>query len=440
MNLQSGLSFSQAPPILVPFRFFLSAPLFGLLAALLALWYGPSLMDSRWQPSVLALTHLMTLGLLGMAMVGAMMQMLPVVAGSPVAHPVGVARVVHVLLLPGVVLMAAGFLFGAGTHWPMRIAMFLLGSGFTVFVAAVGLSLKRASPDSATVVGMRFAVGALVVTAALGLTLASNYGWDWWLIERVQLTNLHLTWGLLGWVGLLVAGVSYQVVPMFQLTPSYPKPLTRWLTTMLFVLLLLWSAAQVLPEGARDQAMLAVSSAAAICFAVFAVVTLRLQLQRRRKQSDVTLLFWRFGMVCLLLALVLGVAGQVVPAMDRVQGDNFALAFLFIAGFAVSVVNGMLYKIVPFLIWFHLQSLLMGVARVPNMKLIMPEAGMRRQMWLHFVAVPMLVLSAVWPPLIYPAALLFAVSMVLLEINLLSAFRIYRQNAKLAPQSASQAT
>ena len=84
MSLQPGLSFSQAPPILVPFRFFLSAPLFGLLAALLALWYGPSLMDSRWQSSVLALTHLMTLGFLGMAMVGAMMQMLPVVAGSPV--------------------------------------------------------------------------------------------------------------------------------------------------------------------------------------------------------------------------------------------------------------------------------------------------------------------------------------------------------------------
>ncbi|MBU1691289.1 MAG: hypothetical protein KJ958_00685 [Gammaproteobacteria bacterium] len=432
MKLEAGLSFSQAPPIRVPFRFFLSAPLFGLLAALLALWYGPSLMDSRWQPSVLALTHLMTLGFLGMAMVGAMMQMLPVVAGSPVAHPVGVARTVHVLLLPGVLLLAGGFLFGV--HWPMRIAMVLLGSGFTVFAVAVGLSLKRASAANPTVVGMRFAVGSLVVTVALGLTLASNYGWDWWLIERVRLTNLHLTWGLLGWIGLLVAGVSYQVVPMFQLTPSYPKLLTRWLTTALFVLLLLWSVVYWLPEGVQEQVTLAVGLTAATIFTVFALVTLRLQLQRRRKQSDVTLLFWRFGMACLLLALALGVAGQVIPALDKMQGDNLVLAFLFIAGFAVSVVNGMLYKIVPFLIWFHLQSLLMGVARVPNMKLIMPEPGMRRQMWLHFAAVPALALSVLWPPLIYPAALLFGASMVLLEINLLNAFRIYQQNAKLAPK------
>ena len=437
MSLQPGLSFSQAPPILVPFRFFLSAPLFALLAALLALWYGPSLMDGRWQPSVLALTHLMTLGFLGMAMVGAMMQMLPVVAGSPVAHPVGVARAVHVLLLPGVLMLVGGFIFGE--RWPMRFAMFLLGSGFAVFVAAVGLSLKRASPDNPTVVGMRFAVCALVVTAALGLTLASNYGWDWWLINRILLTNLHLTWGLLGWVGLLVVGVSYQVVPMFQLTPVYPKPLTRWLTGVQFVLLLLWSVVQMVPvEVARERAALVVGVAAAAGLAVFAVVTLRLQLQRRRKQSDVTLLFWRFGMVSLLLAVALGVGRQAIPALGQMQGNSFMLAFLFIAGFAVSVVSGMLYKIMPFLIWFHLQSLLMGVTRVPNMKLIMPESGMRRQMRLHFAAVPTLVFSALWPPLIYPAALLFGASMILLEVNLLAAFRIYQQYAKLAPRDMAQ--
>ncbi|MHB8165573.1 MAG: hypothetical protein ACYDDT_02185, partial [Sulfuricella sp.] len=86
------------------------------------------------------------------------------------------------------------------------------------------------------------------------------------------------------------------------------------------------------------------------------------------------------------------------------------------------------------------QSQLMVVAKVPNMKQIMPEKGMRRQMWLHFAAVPVLVLSAFWPPLIYPAALLFGASMILLEINLLSAFRIYRQSAKLAPQAGSQPT
>src|SRR5574340_273299 len=160
--LQPGLSFDQAPPIRVPFRFLLSAPLFGLLAALLGLWSGPPLLDSRWQVSVLALSHLMTLGFLGMAMVGAMLQMLPVVAGSPVAHPVGVARAVHLLLVPGVLSLVTGFL--QGEQWLMRLAMLLLGTGFAIFVAAVGRSLLRASAANPTVVGMRVAVAALVVT------------------------------------------------------------------------------------------------------------------------------------------------------------------------------------------------------------------------------------------------------------------------------------
>jgi hypothetical protein len=74
------------------------------------------------------------------------------------------------------------------------------------------------------------------------------------------------------------------------------------------------------------------------------------------------------------------------------------------------------------------------------MRQIMPEPGMRRQMWLHFAAVSALALSALWPPLIYLAALLFAASMVLLEVNLLAAFRLYQRNAKLAPKTEPSST
>jgi hypothetical protein len=49
-------------------------------------------------------------------------------------------------------------------------------------------------------------------------------------------------------------------------------------------------------------------------------------------------------------------------------------------------------------------------------------------------------MSAFWPPLIYAAALLFGTSMILLEVNLLYAFRIYQQNTKLAPKAESPST
>ncbi len=425
MTPQAGLSFDQAPPILVPFRFFLSAPVFAVLAAFLLLWQGTSLFDSRWLPPVLALTHLMTLGFLGMAMMGAMFQMLPVVAGAPVARPVAVSLGVYALLAPGVLALASGFLFSSPTL--MRVALGLLGFGFGLFLLAAAVSLKRAA-NNPTSRGMRFALLSLTATVSLGIALASNYGWGWWIADRVQVTNLHLAWGLLGWAGLLVVSVSYQVVPMFQLTPAYPKVLAAGLTVALFVLLLLWSAVSL---GGMEMLAPWVGGLLVLAFAGYAGVTLWLQKKRRRKLSDVTLLFWRYGMTALLLVLALWLLAQIVPDLGVWQGYPFLLGMLFIAGFVVSVINGMFYKIVPFLIWFHLQSQLTGVAKVPNMKEILPEKTMRRQMWLHFAAVPLLALATLVPSLIYPAAIVFGASMLWLEANLLFAFGVYRRNAKL---------
>jgi hypothetical protein len=429
MSLQPGLSFDQAPPILVPFRFFLTAPWFGVLAAALFLWYGPALFDSRWLPEVLAVTHLITLGFLGMVMAGALMQMLPVVAGAPVQRPVLIARLVHGLLLPGILFLVVGFLTRA--PWSMRIAMPLLAAGFGIFVAAVAVSLRRAKAGNPTASGMRLAVAALAVTAVLGLVLATNYGWGWWIGNRVRMTNLHLTWGLLGWIGLLVTGVAYQVVPMFQLTPSYPRLVTRWLARALFALLVMWSATLLLPDRLQGAAGFAGSLLVSAGYAVFAAATLLLQRQRRRRQSDVTLLLWRFAMICLALSLAAWVAGLFLPELTGRPAYAFLLGFLMIAGFSVGVVNGMLYKIVPFLIWFHLQSQLMGIAKVPNMKEILPEPKMRRQMWAYFSAFPPLAGALLWPPLIYPGAVLFGLSMALLGANLWSAFLVYRKNIKL---------
>ena len=36
--MQALLSYDQSPPIAAPFRFFLTAPLFGVLAGLLLIW------------------------------------------------------------------------------------------------------------------------------------------------------------------------------------------------------------------------------------------------------------------------------------------------------------------------------------------------------------------------------------------------------------------
>ncbi len=432
MNNSADLSLDQAPPIGVPLRFFLTAPLFAITAALLLLWQGPNLLSSRWNPALLGATHLLTLGYMGLVMLGAILQMLPVVAGAPMRRPVLVAAIVHTLGTGGIVLLCSGLIFTLPLA--LKIAMAMLGTALLLFAALVVITLRRALPHNMTARTMRLASLMLAATVLLGLALLSNHAFDWWLQEREMLTNLHLTWGLLGWVGLLVVGVAYQVVPMFQLTPHYPAKLTRWLALLLFTLLLGLAPANYSPAL---RILLEVLLAAG--FATFALTTLRLQSKRRRKLPDVTMDFWRVGMISLLLAIMLWIVAQIVPALGVTQSYGLLLGMLMIVGFAMSVINGMLYKIVPFLVWFHLQSRRgANGSKVPNVREILPESRTRQQMWLHFSALGSLLASVLLPAIFtYPAALLFGASNLWLWLNLISASRTYRRVNALLRQAAT---
>ena len=418
------LSLEQAPPISVPLRFFLTAPLFAITAALALLSLGPAVWASRWSAGALAVTHLMTLGFLAMVMIGALMQMLPVVAGAPVAQARRVGSRVHVLLSLGTLALAGGFLFARAPLLALALALLVLA--FVAFIGAAAGSLVRARAAAITVRGIRFSIGALGVTVGVGLLLGAGRTWHQPLAVS-RLTALHVAWGLLGWVGLLVVGVGFQVVPMLQTTPHYPRILTGHLARAIFVTLLLWSSAQWLSGHltlARESAP-ALASLLGLGYAVFAATTLVLQQRRRREMPDITVRFWRIGMTSLLACAVLGWMGLWGP-----QGVSTSLeltwGILAILGFGVSVINGMLYKIVPFLVWLHLQASPAGRGKLPNMKQIIPERRAGIQFWLHLAAL-LLLAGAAWMPrlLAYPAAAALGFSNLLLWLNLVSAWRLY---------------
>jgi hypothetical protein len=416
VSQQAGLSFEQAPPFALPLRFFLTAPLF-LLAAAGLIVLAPQSLASRWTPQALALTHALTLGFLAMAMLGALMQMLPVVAGSSLPAPRWVAWFSHVSLTGGTLALITGFLTGEPAAF--GIASVLLGGGFAVFLAAAASSLARAV-SSVTVSGMRLAWVSLGATVLLGVSLALLRA-GWWVPPAAEAAiAAHLVFGLLGWVLLLVIGVAYQVVPMFQITPPYPPRLSRWLAGALFALLLLHAAAPLFFEAATHS----IDAGLAAGILLFALATLRLQARRRRKLPDVTLDFWRLGMASLIACTLVWLAARFSSAWADSDAYPLLLGVLFIGGFAVSVVSGMLYKIVPFLAWFHLQAQLQARAgSIPTMKEMVAERWMRGQYRLHFAACALLVATVRWQQLAVVAGGVLALSALLLGVNLMSATR-----------------
>ncbi|GJL81842.1 MAG: hypothetical protein DHS20C01_14760 [marine bacterium B5-7] len=438
--MHPDLNFQQAPPISVPFRFFLTAPLFGVAAGLLILYLGPAVFTSRWVPSTLALTHLLTLGFISLIMCGAMMQMMPVLAGAVIPRPIMVSTLVHLLLVSGTLLMGIGFF--RFSPMLLKTSALLLVIGFAVFIVAVSMALVRSGPVSGSITAMRGSILALLITATLGVLLVFSLISSEGSANLVVLANVHLTWGLLGWVGLLVIGVGYQVVPMFQITARYPEGLARYLAPMLFTGLLIWSILYFSGGGVLFRIAPVWLALCMLGFVAFTVITLRLQINRKRRTEDVTRNFWYLGMASVLVSITLWFAAQ-MPELASLVSNRlpFILGVCLLIGFAVSVINGMLYKIVPFLIWLHLQRLNPQVQTglstpIPNVKKIIPVKYLRWQFYLHLASCGALIMAAVWPHwLASPAGLVLAASFALLWVNLLAAVAVYRRYLKLLEET-----
>jgi len=421
MNMAS-LSLEQAPPITVPFRFFLTAPLFLLLAALALLAAGPAALESRWSQPLLGITHLFTLGFMSMVMTGAVLQLLPVLAGAQVPKPRLMAWAIHLPLFTGALLLCGGLYFSTATL--VTLALPLLALAFAEFLAIAIYSLARAPARNASTHAMLLALAALSLTVGLGLLLAADIT-GMLHLPMLPLAALHVSWGLLGWTTLLVMGVAYQVIPMFQLTQPYPRSVTRWLGGALFALVLVWSCHLLLPEPAASKLAFAAACGLAACIAAFAVITLRLQQKRRRKAPDITLQFWRTGLSSLIAAIVLWLAGQISATLASSTFYALALGMLFIIGFALSVIQGMLYKITSFLIWFHLQGKL-PPGKTPHMKSIIQDHTARWHWRIHLASLPLCLASTMWPmPWVYAAGFVLLLGGILLLSNLYRAWNIY---------------
>lgn len=430
--MQALLSFEQAPPISAPLRFFLTAPLFSMLAGAL-LWYsGPDLFASRWTPAALALTHLITVGFMLQVMLGAMQQLLPVVVGANFQRPLQLATWVHAAVTVGALLLAAAFL----TYEPLLFAAaaLCLASGGAIFVVAAAFALHGIAAANPTTLGFKLSLVGLSVTVLSGVLLAVSLGLSLDL-PLLQLADLHLGWGFMAWSGILVAAVAFVAVPMFQLTPEYPVWFARSFTRVVLAAVALWSLADLAGWAIPAALLAAVVLALA---GLFSSVTLRLLARSKRARHEASHHLWTVAMGSALAACLLWLAARLITPLGEWQGWPLLFGVLLLACCFMSVIIGMLYKIVPFLVWLHLQNRGRGKVLAPNMKKVLPQARIERQMWVHFLACALLLLSVFWPRwFVYPAALALMAASGWLLANLLYATAVYRRQLLAIERAAA---
>ena len=266
-----ALSFEQAPPPSVPLRFLLTAPCFLLLAGIVLSLEAGDALASRWTPGALALTHLLTAGFMLQTMLGALFQLVPVVTGANLWNARRIAAPVHVLSVVGAIALVIGFHHQSAPAYIVAVICLGVSVGAFVFVALA--VLLRTAARGPSVMAFRIAFAGLIATVIAGATLAlarAGFVETHWL----QLSATHVAFGLAVWGSVLLAGTAYLVVPMFQLTPAYP----RWFSHGYgWAVVATVGAGALLPNRAAWLPLI-------FLVAAFAAMTLDRQRRRRRRR------------------------------------------------------------------------------------------------------------------------------------------------------------
>lgn len=409
MNL-NGLNFDSIPPFEVPSRFFLTAPLFGLLAAFIIGWSGSELWLSRWHPATLALTHAIVLGLISTMMCGAIFQLLPVLGGITLPRVKVVATAVLIGLSGGTLLLVAGFYFSQSLlFYP---ALLLLSMVLILFIITILRQLTRHHTASQSIQTMRFGFISMLMVVILAAVMLADHLIGTSYNSNKLLTDHHAAWGLIGWVSLVIIGVSFQVLPMFHVAPAFPRWSTRWLPLALVTTLGLNSGFYLINHAniGYGHGQFLLTQLIKIILIIYGITALRLLVLRKRKIFDISVICWQIALACLIISCLLSLTAT---AFDAISIPPLIIAALFIFGWIISVIMAMIVKIMPFLAYLHLQQLcgcnFEAFSLLPNVHQLLSKLQMNRLLGCHVGSLVMLLVTLAAPQYYYGLALSLAV-------------------------------
>jgi len=415
-----GLSLDQAPPISIPFRFFLSAPLFGVLLGILFFISPYSEISNQYSPLAIGAIHLFTLGILSMIIFGAMQQMMPVLAGTIIKKPLLFGNVVHIGLILGTLGLSGSFIFEIKMLLYLGV-LFLSISFLSFFIVSIILLFKVKFLTS-TVKAMRLFSLSGLITFFLGLYLSISYMSGNITDNHYAYVNLHILFASFGFAVLLIMGVSFQVIPMFYVAQDFPKFFQNKVPLLVSILLVIFSIFIFL-----DLNLFVVKTLLIVIFIIFSFYGLKSLNNRRRSVFDVTLWYWKFSLFMFIISMLIW--------MFYSYELNFVLVISFAFGFLYSLLQGMVYKIIPFLSWFHLSS--KGYFSLPTIREFIEEKYIKLHFFVHVSSVLFFILSSSINSLLYLAATLFIISNMIFFINCYIATKKYLKIAKTDPMDMS---
>jgi cbb3-type cytochrome oxidase subunit 1 len=379
------ISGANAPSIALPLTFVMTG-LLALCAGIGWLVLRPSILAAyHYNQYVIAATHLFVLGWICSVVMGAMYQLVPVALETKL-YSERLACWQFVLHVVGFIGMVWMF-----RVWNMKqVGYFgcVLGVGVGLFVYNMARTLWRVPKWNVTATAVSAALAWISLTIIVGLSMAaakctyesesgsSPTGVVGALVhglrsvagflphfDAISTMHAHAHLGGVGCFTMLIVGVSYKLIPMFTLSELQSQRRAVCSVALLNIGL----AGSFVTILLRSPLKLAFALVVVAALAIYGCELIAILRARKRRTLDWGIRYFLTAIVLLLPLSVLAVAlsWPGLPLNSFTGQLENLYGFLGLIGVISFAIIGMLYKIIPFLVWFGRYSQDIGRAKVP---------------------------------------------------------------------------
>ena len=352
----------HAPSVALPLRF--------ILTGIVALFVGVGWLTARpiilagyhYSPEVIAATHLFVLGWISSVIMGAMYQLVPVALETRL-HNERMARWHFALHVIGFAGMVAMFLLGNMKqvgHFGSAVAI-----GVGLFVYNLWRTLARIPRWNVVAFGIASSLFWLSLTILAGLYLAAAKCWSFSPFEPLAQMHAHAHLGGLGFFVMMIVAVSFKLVPMFTLSEVQNARRAGWSLALLNVGL----AGVFVTILISSPWKLAFAFGVLGGLALYGLEIAAILRARKRPYLDWGIKYFLTAIALLAPVSALGIvlASPGLPATELTLQLETAYGFLAFIGVVTFAILGMLYKVVPFLVWYASYSKAIGRSKVPSL-------------------------------------------------------------------------
>jgi len=385
VRVVGSLATKYAPPYSLILHYFIAGIIFNILGILSILLFAGGFNLPFYTLKYAASVHLLLLGFIVMIIFGALYQLIPVALEIPV-YSFKIGYIQFYLYLIGIVLFVFS-LFKAEFFHLLPIGAMFIYISILLFIANFLISLRNLEVKSIT---SRFLIAAnisLFIGASIGVFLSFNFIYGFY-PKIVSLIIGHIVFTLFGFVFMVIMGVSMVLLPMFSLAHKFNDKYINAAFVLAVISIFIGGPSIVITGSVYAIEATFILIAATLFLYILQIS--EIYKRRPRKTKDIgidTMFLSHFILILAILAYF-----SILISKHIV----FTAFILTVLGFINTLIYGSLYKIIPFLTWFHRFSSLVGKRKVPMLSDMLPKKLPGYQITIFLVGLLIIVFSEVF--------------------------------------------